>query len=123
MRAGLSALLSHWLRHPVQLAMLMLGLALATALWSGVQAINAEARASLQQSAGESLGELLQRSGIQLGDVSVGAQGQRQDGGAERREAGPGNARRPTEPDAEPKATPAMSRPRADGSQPLDVFA
>ncbi|WP_439112966.1 flagellar hook-length control protein FliK [Hydrogenophaga sp.] len=84
---------------------------------------NAEARASLQQSAGESLGEMLQRSGIQLGDVSVGAQGQRQDGGAERREAGPGNARRPTEPDAEPKATPAMSRPRADGSQPLDVFA
>ncbi len=51
MRAGLSALLSHWLRHPVQLAMLMLGLALATALWSGVQAINAEARASYDRAA------------------------------------------------------------------------
>ena len=51
MRAGLTALLSHWLRHPVQLAMLMLGLALATALWSGVQAINAEARASYDRAA------------------------------------------------------------------------
>ncbi len=43
---ALSALLSHWRAHPVQLAMLLLGLALATALFSGVQAINAEARAS-----------------------------------------------------------------------------
>ena len=47
MRAGLSALLSHWRRRPFQLLTLVLGLALATALWSGVQAINAEARASL----------------------------------------------------------------------------
>lgn len=31
--------------------MLLLGLALATALWSGVQAINAEARASYAQAA------------------------------------------------------------------------
>ena len=45
-RAGLTALLSHWRRHPFQLAMLLLGLSLATALWSGVQAINAEARAA-----------------------------------------------------------------------------
>ncbi|WOI55044.1 ABC transporter permease [Palleronia sp. LCG004] len=44
--AGLHALLSHWLRHPFQLLTLMLGLAAATALWSGVQAINAEARTS-----------------------------------------------------------------------------
>jgi putative ABC transport system permease protein len=51
MTAGLTALLSHWLRHPLQLAMLMLGLALATALWSGVQAINAEARASYDRAA------------------------------------------------------------------------
>jgi putative ABC transport system permease protein len=51
MSAGLTALLSHWLRHPLQLAMLMLGLALATALWSGVQAINAEARASYDRAA------------------------------------------------------------------------
>jgi len=45
-RAGLTALLSHWVRRPFQLVTLMLGLATATALWSGVQAINAEARAS-----------------------------------------------------------------------------
>ncbi|MDT8855906.1 FtsX-like permease family protein [Paracoccaceae bacterium Fryx2] len=51
-RAGLAALLSHWRRHPLQLAMLLLGLALATALWSGVQAINAEARASYDRAAG-----------------------------------------------------------------------
>ncbi|MEL6644221.1 MAG: FtsX-like permease family protein [Pseudomonadota bacterium] len=45
-RTALSALWSHWRRHPFQLLTLILGLALATALWSGVQAINAEARAS-----------------------------------------------------------------------------
>lgn len=44
--AILSALASHWRRNPLQLLTLLLGLALATALWSGVQAINAEARAS-----------------------------------------------------------------------------
>ena len=49
--AGLQALLSHWLRRPSQLAALLLGLALATALWSGVQAINAEARASYDRAA------------------------------------------------------------------------
>jgi putative ABC transport system permease protein len=41
MGPALLSLLSHWRRNPVQLAMLWLGLALATALWSGVQAINA----------------------------------------------------------------------------------
>ena len=42
----LTALLSHWKRKPFQFVTLILGLALATALWSGVQAINAEARKS-----------------------------------------------------------------------------
>ncbi len=51
MSTALAALLSHWRRSPLQLAMLLLGLALATALWSGVQAINAEARASYAQAA------------------------------------------------------------------------
>ena len=37
-RAGLAALLSHWRRHPGQAATLVLGLALATALWTGVLA-------------------------------------------------------------------------------------
>ena len=49
--SGLGALLSHWRRRPLQLAMLLLGLSLATALWSGVQAINAEARASYDRAA------------------------------------------------------------------------
>jgi putative ABC transport system permease protein len=47
----LLSLLSHWRRNPVQLVMLWLGLALATALWSGVQAINAEARSSYDAAA------------------------------------------------------------------------
>ncbi|MEO1239676.1 MAG: hypothetical protein AAFW64_08480, partial [Pseudomonadota bacterium] len=61
MRAGLTALWSHWRRQPGQLATLILGLALATALWTGVQAINAEARTSYAQAAGAlgSVGEEL----------------------------------------------------------------
>ena len=55
-RVILSALLSHWRRNPVQLITLLAGLALATALWSGVQAINAEARASYDAAAA-TLGE------------------------------------------------------------------
>ncbi len=43
--------LSHWQRRPGQLAALVLGLAVATALWSGVQALNAEARASYDRAA------------------------------------------------------------------------
>ncbi len=52
----LSALASHWRRNPLQLLTLLVGLALATALWSGVQAINAEARASYDAAAA-TLGE------------------------------------------------------------------
>jgi len=48
---GLSALLSHWMRHKVQALLLVVGLALATALWTGVQAINAEARSSYDRAA------------------------------------------------------------------------
>ncbi len=55
-RAVFSALLSHWLRNPVQLFTLLAGLALGTALWSGVQAINSEARASYDAAA-STLGE------------------------------------------------------------------
>ena len=40
----LKVLLSHWSRHPMQLATLVVGLAAATALWSGVQALNVQAR-------------------------------------------------------------------------------
>ena len=55
-RAALHALLSHWRRHPLQLFAFLAGLALATGLWSGVQAINAEARASYDAAAA-TLGE------------------------------------------------------------------
>ena len=54
--AGLLALLSHWRRNLMQLFTLVVGLSLATALWSGVQAVNTEARASYDAAA-ETLGE------------------------------------------------------------------
>lgn len=44
-------LISHWRHRPLQFLTLILGISLATALWSGVQAINAEARASYARSA------------------------------------------------------------------------
>lgn len=45
-RSALFTLLSYWRHHLFQLAALITGLALATALWSAVQAINAQARTS-----------------------------------------------------------------------------
>ena len=47
----LRTLLSHWRRRPVELATLLIGLAVATALWSGVQALNAQARDSYDRAA------------------------------------------------------------------------
>ena len=47
----LAVLLSHWRRHPMQLATLLIGLISATALWSGVQALNAQARDSYDRAA------------------------------------------------------------------------
>jgi putative ABC transport system permease protein len=47
----LSVLLSHWRRHPMQLATLLIGLISATALWSGVQALNQQARLSYDRAA------------------------------------------------------------------------
>ncbi len=46
-----AVLLSHWRRHPMQFATLMTGLVAATALWSGVQALNQQARASYDRAA------------------------------------------------------------------------
>ncbi len=48
---ALLALLSHWRRHPGNFAALFLGLALATALFAGVEALNAKARASYADAA------------------------------------------------------------------------
>ena len=50
-RVILSALIGYWRRNLLQLFTLLAGLALGTALWSGVQAINAEARASYDAAA------------------------------------------------------------------------
>jgi putative ABC transport system permease protein len=47
----LEVLLSHWRRHPMQLATLLIGLISATALWSGVQALNQQARSSYDRAA------------------------------------------------------------------------
>ncbi|MGB3409484.1 MAG: ABC transporter permease [Jannaschia sp.] len=54
--AGFQALWSHWTRHPIQLVTLVIGLALATGLWTGVQAINAQARLSYDRAA-DTLGQ------------------------------------------------------------------
>lgn len=89
------------------------------------QTDNAEARATLRESAGESLADLLQRSGIQLGGVSVGSQGQTQgDGAYQPRPAGLSTEAlgRASQATAEPAARPVLA-PRIDGSRPLDVFA
>ncbi|UJW81312.1 flagellar hook-length control protein FliK [Hydrogenophaga sp. SL48] len=86
---------------------------------------NAEARAELRENAGESLADLLQRSGIQLGDVSVGAQGQHP-GRGDPGEPRPQPATAPRNGSTTATATPAPAavslRPRSDGSRPLDMF-
>ena len=48
---SLAALLSHWRKHPASLVTLLMGLSIATALWSGVQALNTQARNSYNQAA------------------------------------------------------------------------
>ena len=47
----LVTLLSHWRRRPTHFAALFVGLAIATGLWSGVQALNAHARKSYDRAA------------------------------------------------------------------------
>jgi flagellar hook-length control protein FliK len=85
---------------------------------------SAEARAELRESAGESLSDLLQRSGIQLGDVSVGSQGQPHGRGepGEPRPQPAGPARSGSGTSAAPALAPVPPRPRSDGSRPLDMF-
>ncbi|WP_302173515.1 flagellar hook-length control protein FliK [uncultured Hydrogenophaga sp.] len=87
---------------------------------------DAQARELLREQAPQVLGELLERSGVALGGVSVGAQGQPgQNAGsdASARLATAERAGRSERADAPaaPVATPV--RPRTDGSRPLDVFA
>ncbi|MGG7567761.1 FtsX-like permease family protein [Rhodovulum sp. DZ06] len=76
-RAALGALLSHWRRRPGQLLALLVGLMAATALWSGVQALNAEARSSYARAAsafsGADLPALADPRGDPLPDALFGA--------------------------------------------------
>ncbi len=66
-RICLLALLSHWRRHPLQLFSILTGLWLATALWTGVQALNSQARADYARAsavlAGPARAQLLPRQG------------------------------------------------------------
>jgi flagellar hook-length control protein FliK len=90
---------------------------------------NAEIRQSLAQQANQSLATLLERSGIALADVSVGAQQQRQQagGGGEPQRGGgsasAGRSERGTDADSARPTRPVALQPlRADGSRPLDLF-
>jgi putative ABC transport system permease protein len=66
----LTVLLSHWRRHPMQLATLLIGLISATALWSGVQALNQQAWTSYDRAAatfgGARMPMLVPRQGASL---------------------------------------------------------
>ncbi len=86
---------------------------------------NADARASLENSADESLADMLQRSGIQLAGVSVGAQGQGSDRKASSDETTAQRAGRSAQRVAGTPVAPEPARTaplRADGSRPLDLF-
>ena len=92
---------------------------------------NADIRQSLAQQANQSLASLLERSGIALADVSVGAQQQQRQpqgqGSESQRGAGPAQLGRGAAGRVEADPSVAMrtltAQPlRADGSRPLDLF-
>lgn len=86
---------------------------------------SAEARAELRQGAEGALSDLLQRGGIQLGDVSVSDQrGQQGQDGPAAPPARPGASSARADSAAAPagNATAPTPRPRSDGSRPLDLF-
>ncbi|MEM6441016.1 MAG: FtsX-like permease family protein [Pseudomonadota bacterium] len=110
--AVLRALASHWRRRPFQLFALLLGLAAATALWSGVQALNAQAKQSYARAAeafsGGGLDVLVRREGGPL-DQAVFAQLRR--------------AGWPVSPVAEGRVTVADQRLRLLGLDPVSLPA
>jgi len=86
---------------------------------------NADARASLENSADQSLADMLQRSGIQLAGVSVGAQGQGSDRKASSDESTAQRVGRASQRVADTPVAPGPTRTaplRPDGSRPLDLF-
>ena len=76
-RTVLHALASYWRRNPLQLLALLVGLMMATALFSGVQALNAQARSSYASAAnalgGAILPTLRTADGVQFSDTAFGA--------------------------------------------------
>ena len=88
----LAVLLSHWRRHPMQLATLLIGLISATALWSGVQALNQQARNAYDRAAatfgGARTAMLVGRDGATFPQAALRRS-------APRRLAGVAGARRP----------------------------
>lgn len=96
------------------------------ALDLGFRTDNADARAALARHAEGGLAELLQRGGIQLGDVSVGSHSGQSAGGhapqAQVRSQAPiatGHRGGGTDTTAAPMAP---LQPRKDGNRPLDLF-
>jgi putative ABC transport system permease protein len=69
--AAFGAVLSHWRANPWQLLTLIMGLATATALWSGVQAINTEARASYAAASDQLTDAAVGRITAINGDISL----------------------------------------------------
>ncbi|NBA93479.1 FtsX-like permease family protein [Pseudomonas sp. R5(2019)] len=67
MLIAVQALLSHWRRHPLQFFSILTGLWLATALWTGVQALNSQARNDYARAsavlAGPAQAQILPRTG------------------------------------------------------------
>lgn len=88
---------------------------------------DAQTRELLREQAPQVLGELLGRSGVELGGVSVGAQGQpgQHTGSGSPAERSAGIERAGRSGRTEAAATPALQplQPRTDGNRPLDVFA
>jgi flagellar hook-length control protein FliK len=94
---------------------------------------NADVRAGLQHNAGESLSELMQRGGIQLGGVSVGAESQHTPGQSRQGHAAPERSGMSTgriapgasagEPSGLEFRARAPTARRSDGGPALDIFA
>lgn len=90
----------------------------------GFRTDNADARAALARHAESSLAELLQRGGIQLGDVSVGSHSGQSAGGQgpQPRSQPPSFAGHRVAGAETSAAALAPLQPRRDGNRPLDLF-
>lgn len=90
------------------------------------QTNDAQARDNLAREAGATLGELLQRSGMELGSVSVGGQhtpsSQQQTGGQAGQPGQQSASPSPRRTAAGPEAAATPPAQRRDGSRPLDLF-